>query len=60
MTPIAVLMNHLARKPLHERIHLLRLYLSFEVEGSIRWKELQHLLKFELIRQLNRENKDVA
>ena len=57
MTPITILMQRLANKPLYERIHLLRLYLSYEVENSVRWKELYHCLRMELIKQLNREDK---
>ena len=57
MTPITVLMHRLSRKPLHERIALLRIYVSFEKPESIRWKELQHALKFELIKQLSKENR---
>lgn len=57
MTPIVFLMKRLSRLPLHERIGLLRLYLSYEKPNSIRAKELGHALKWELIKQLNREER---
>jgi hypothetical protein len=56
MTPITVLMNHIQRKPLHEKIHLLRMYLKFEKENSDRYRDIHHELKFLLVRQLSREN----
>jgi hypothetical protein len=56
MTPITVLMNHIQRKPLHEKIHLLRMYLKFEKKDSDRYKEIYNELRFLMIRQLNRED----
>jgi hypothetical protein len=57
MTPISLLMERLAKYPLHERILMLRKYMEFEKPNSIRWKELQSAQQRLMIKVLCRENR---